>query len=132
MNFLHHPLEPCLVDSRVFVRAAVVGIVLQIALMVAVHFVAFIEQKGFLFGGMMISAAAGYFYAMDTGKGYFTSATIAAIVGGLCALIGVGVSVALQDAPTHIVPVFTTICVGTGAVGGLFGQMSANLKKIGF
>jgi hypothetical protein len=29
------------------------------------------------------------------------------------------------------VPLFTTICVVTGAVGGLFGQMSANLKKMG-
>ncbi|HEY4123362.1 MAG TPA: hypothetical protein VGM36_02035 [Rhizomicrobium sp.] len=120
-----------MIDIRVFVRAAIVGIVLQIGLMVAVHFVAFIEQQGFLLGGMTISAVAGYLYGMDTGKGYFTSATMAAIMGGLCALVGVGVSVALHDAPTHIVPLFTTICVVTGAVGGLFGQMSANIKKMG-
>jgi general stress protein CsbA len=124
-------MERFVVDIRVFTRAAVVGIVLQIALMVAVHFVAFIERQGFLLGGMTISAVAGYLYAMDTGKGYFTSATMAAILGGGSALIGVGVSVLLHDAPPHIVPLFTTICVVTGAIGGLFGQMSANIKKMG-
>lgn len=119
-----------MIDIRVFTRAAIVGIVLQIALMIAVHFIAYIERQGFLLGGMTISAVAGYFYGMDTGKGYFTSATMAAIIGGGSALIGVGVSVALHDAPLHIVPLFTTICVVTGAVGGLFGQMSANLRKM--
>jgi hypothetical protein len=118
-------------DIRVFVRAAIVGVVLEIVLMIASHFVLFIEQQGFLLGGMTISAVAGYLYAMDTGKGYFTSATMAAIIGGGSALIGVAVSVVLHDAPTRIVPLFTTICVVTGAVGGLFGQMSANLRKMG-
>ena len=123
--------ERFVIDIRVFIRAAIVGVVLQVALMVAAHFNAFVEQQVFLLGGMTISAVAGYLYGMDTGKGYFTSATMAAILGGGTALVGVGVSVALHDAPAHIVPLFTTICVVTGAVGGLFGQMSANLKKMG-
>ncbi|HWA31365.1 MAG TPA: hypothetical protein VG867_09710 [Rhizomicrobium sp.] len=118
-------------DIRVFIRAAIVGIVLQIVLMALVHFSRYVAQHVFLFGGMMITALAGYFYAMDTGKGYFTSATIAAILGGLCALCGVGLSVLLQDARQSVIPFFTAICVGTGAVGGVFGQMSANLKKMG-
>jgi hypothetical protein len=104
--------------------------VLQVALMVGAHFSTYIAQQGFLLGGMTICAVAGYLYAMDTGKGYFTSATIAAILGGFCALVGVGVSVALRDAPLHIIPMFTTICVMTGAVGGLFGQMSYNIKTM--
>jgi hypothetical protein len=119
------------IDLRVFIRAASVGIVLQIALMVAAHVLLLIEPQGFLLGGMTISAVAGYLYAMDTGKGYFTSATMAAIIGGISALIGLAVSIALQDAPTRVVPLFTTICVVTGAVGGLFGQMSANMKRMG-
>ncbi|HSM95664.1 MAG TPA: hypothetical protein VLT91_06455 [Rhizomicrobium sp.] len=129
MNFIQP--EHCVIDIRVFIRAAVVGTVLQVVLMVGAHFSALIERQGFLLGGMTISAVAGYLYGMDTGKGYFTSATMAAIIGGGAALIGVGVSVAMHDAPVHIVPLFTTICVVTGAVGGLFGQMSANLKKMG-
>ena len=123
--------ERFVIDIRVFIRAAIVGVVLQVALMVAAHFNAFVEQQVFLLGGMTISAVAGYLYGMDTGKGYFTSATMAAIIGGGSALIGVGVSVLLRDAPPHIVPLFTTICVVVGAVGGLFGQMSANIKKMG-
>ena len=119
-------------DIRVFVRAALVGIILQVVLMVLVHVSRYVAQHAFLLGGMMITAVAGYFYAMDTGKGYFTSATIAAIVGGLCALTGVGLSVLLQDARQSVIPSFTAICVVTGAVGGIFGQMSANLKKMGY
>jgi hypothetical protein len=122
--------EHFVIDIRVLVRTAIVGIVLQIVLMVAVHFSPYVAEHVFLFGGMTICAVAGYLYGMDTGKGYFTSATIAAIVGGVAALAGVGLSVALRDAPPHIVPMFTTICVVTGAVGGLFGQMSANLRKM--
>jgi hypothetical protein len=130
-EFLSPFPERLLIDTRVFIRAFIVGVVLEIALMIATHFIPFIERQGFLLGGMTISAVAGYLYAMDTGKGYFTSATMAAIVGGAAALIGVGISVAMRDAPTRVVPLFTTICVVTGAVGGLFGQMSANLKKMG-
>ncbi|MGN6516627.1 MAG: hypothetical protein ACTHLR_12410 [Rhizomicrobium sp.] len=120
-----------MIDVRILVRAAVVGVVLQIVLMVLVHVSTYFERHIFLLGGMTIAAVAGYLYAMDTGKGYFTSATIAAIVGGVCALIGVGFSVVLHDARQSVIPFFTAICVGTGAVGGLFGQMSANLRKMG-
>jgi len=122
--------EPVVIDVFIMIRAIIVGIVLQAVLMIAVHFIPYVAHHVFLFGAMMICATAGYLYAMDTGKGYFTSATAAAIVGGVTALVGVGLSVALRDAPTHIVPMFTTICVGTGAVGGVFGQMAANLKKL--
>ena len=119
-------------DIRVFTRAVIVGIVLQVALMVLVHVSPYVAQNGFLLGGMMITALAGYFYAMDTGKGYFTSATIAAIIGAVCAMIGVGLSVLLHDARQSVIPFFTTICVITGAVGGIFGQMAANLKRMGY
>jgi|GEM_PF-523042 hypothetical protein len=122
--------EHFVIDIPVLVRTVTVGIVLQVLLMVTVHFSPYVAEHVFLFGGMTICAVAGYLYGMDTGKGYFTSATIAAIVGGVAALAGVGLSVALRDAPAHIVPMFTTICVVTGAVGGLFGQMSANLRKM--
>lgn len=120
-----------MLDIRVFIRALIVGVVLEILLMIATHYSVFVERQGFLLGGMTISAVAGYLYAMDTGKGYFTSATMAAIIGGISALIGLAVSIALHDAPTRVVPLFTTICVITGAVGGLFGQMAANMKRMG-
>ena len=129
--FAHSSRGARVIDIKVFGRAVLVGIVLQIVLMLGAHVSVFIAEQGFLLGGMTICAVAGYLYAMDTGNGYFTSATIGALLGGLCGLVGVGVSVGLHDAQPRIIPLFTTICVVTGAIGGLFGQMSANLKKMG-
>lgn len=121
-----------MIDIKVLQRSLIVGIVLQLALAATSHFVAYIAKNYFLFGGMMISATAGYLYAMGSGKGYFSGATGGAIVGGLCALIGVGVSVLMHDAARTAIPLFTAICVLTGAVGGLFGQMAAKLRSMGY
>jgi hypothetical protein len=121
-----------LIDIRVLLRTAIVGIVLQLALALAAHYVAYVAKYYFLFGGMMISATAAYLYGMGSGKGYFSGATGGAIVGGACALIGVGASALMQDAAQSTIPVFTAICVLTGAVGGLFGQMAAKLRSMGY
>ena len=118
-------------DPKVFVRATLVGVVMQLVLMAGVHVSVYVAHNVFLLGGMTITAVAGYLYGMDTGKGWFTSATCGAIIGGICALAGVGTSVALKDAPQTVIPFFTAICVLTGAVGGLFGQMSANIRAMG-
>ena len=53
-------------------------------------------------------------------------------LGGVCALVGVGASVLMHDAAQAIIPLFTAICVGTGAIGGLFGQMAAKLRSMGY
>lgn len=118
-------------DLKVFVHATLVGVVMQLVLMAAVHFNAYVANNIFLLGGMTITAVAGYLYGMDTGKGWLTSATGGAIIAGICALVGVGTSVVLKDAPQTVIPFFTAICVLTGAVGGLFGQMSANIRAMG-
>jgi len=78
----------------------------------------------------MISATAAYLYAMDAGKGYFPGATAGAIVGGACALIGIAVSVMLGETASGLIPGATAVCVLTGAVGGLFGQMAANMREL--
>jgi general stress protein CsbA len=124
--------ERVLIDLKIFQRTLIVGIVLQLALAAASHYVAYIARYYFLFGGMMISATAGYLYGMGSGKGYFSGATGGAVVGGLCALIGVGASVLMHDAARTAIPLFTAICVLTGAVGGLFGQMAAKLRSMGY
>ncbi|HEY5338529.1 MAG TPA: hypothetical protein VIJ85_10015 [Rhizomicrobium sp.] len=121
-----------MIDTKILLRTGIVGIVLQFVLMLAVHFFTYIAQNIFLFGGMMIAATAGYLYAMHSGKGYFSGATGGAIVGGLCGLIGVSASVMMHDAAQTIIPLFTAICVLTGAVGGLFGQMAAKLRTMGY
>jgi hypothetical protein len=121
-----------LIDIKTLQRTLIVGIVLQLALAAGAHFIVYIAKNYFLFGGMMISATAGYLYGMGSAKGYFPGATGGAIVGGLCALIGVGASVLMHDAARTVIPLFTAICVLTGAVGGLFGQMAAKLRSMGY
>jgi hypothetical protein len=75
---------------------------------------------------MMISATIGYLYAQDVSKGYGRGACGGAIAGGTCALIGIAVSVLLGDMAPKVLVLRTLICVLTGAVGGLYGQMAAD------
>ena len=119
-----------MIDIRVLLRAAIVGIVLQLGLAVAAHYLADAKHY-FLFIGMMIVATAGYLFGMGNGKGYFSGATGGGIVG-LSALIGVGALVLMRDAARDIIPIFTAVCVVTGAIGGLFGQMAAKLRSLGY
>src|SRR6202012_4986815 len=91
----------------------------------------FLHSNMFLFALMMIAATSGYLYAADTGRGYFTGATAGADSGGLCGFAGIAISAALRDVPQSAIPLDTAICVLTGAVGGLWGQVSANMKRAG-
>jgi hypothetical protein len=116
------------IDRRILLRAFIVGTLLQVVMVVLGHFVPWVILHVFEFGGMMISATAGYLYAMDSGKGYFPGATAGAVAGGGCALIGISLSVVLGDLARPFIPFGTAVCVLTGAVGGLFGQMAANWR----
>jgi len=118
------------IEWKVLLRATVVGIVLQAAMYVVGHFSVWFAVNVFGFGGMMISAVAGYLYAMDTGHGYFPGATGGAIAGGLCGLVGIALSVVLGETVSSYIATGTAIAVMIGAVGGLFGQMAANLRAM--
>ncbi|MBV8798391.1 MAG: hypothetical protein JO208_01060 [Alphaproteobacteria bacterium] len=117
-----------MIDLRILLRAFIVGAVLQVFMFLLGHFVPWVVLHVFEFGGMMISATAGYLYAMDSGKGYFPGATAGAIAGGGCALLGISLSVALGDVADRVIPFGTAVCVLTGAVGGLFGQMAVKWR----
>lgn len=119
-----------MIELKPLLRAALVGIVLQVAMYVLGHYSAWVAANVFGFGGMMISAVAGYLYAMDTGNGYFAGATAGAIAGGLCGFIGIALSAALGDSETAFIATGTAIAVMIGAVGGLFGQMAARLRAM--
>lgn len=103
---------------------------LEVVLVVAGHFSQWVELHVFQFGGMMIAAIAGYLYGMHSAKGWGASAFAGAIAGGTCGIIGIAVAVVLQELPMLALIVGTLICVLTGAVGGLFGQMAANMRKL--
>ena len=102
----------------------------QIALYALGHYSNWVAAHVVGFGALMISASAGYLYAMDKGRGWFASATGGAIAGGICGLIGVALSVALGDMDQSFIAIGTTISVFVGAVGGLFGQMAANMRAL--
>lgn len=104
------------------------GTLSQVAMVVAGHFIPWIALHVFMFGGMTISAIVGYLYAQDAAKGYGRAALGGAIAGGVCALLGIAVSVMLDDTQPFVLVLGTAISTFTGAVGGVFGQMFISLR----
>ncbi len=117
-----------MIDAQILQRATIVGTVLQVAMVVLGHFFPWVRDNAFMFGGMMISAVAGYLYAMDFAAGYPRGALGGAIAGGVCALIGIALSVLLGDTKPFVIALGTAISVLTGAVGGLWGQLAARMR----
>ncbi|HVU22003.1 MAG TPA: hypothetical protein VHE09_14825 [Rhizomicrobium sp.] len=118
-----------MINARILQRATVVGTVLQLIMVVAGHFLPWIRDNAFMFGGMLISGVAGLLYARDAALGYGRGALGGAIAGGLGALIGIGVSVLLGDTLFSILALGTAISIVTGAAGGLWGQFGVFLKS---
>ena len=117
-----------MIDNSALRRAILVGTVSQVAMVVIGHFAPWVALHVFMFGGMLISAAVGYLYARDVTKGYGLGALGGAIAGGVCALLGIAVSVILGDTPPFVLALGTAISTLTGAVGGVVGQMSAGIR----
>jgi hypothetical protein len=132
MAFSLLPAEHFVIHFRSLFRATLVGIVIQLVMVAGAHFWPGLRVHYYLFALMMIAATAGYVYAADTGRGFFASATAGAIAGGICGFAALAISVLLRDIPQSFIPLDTAICVLTGAVGGLWGQVSANMKRAGW
>ena len=118
-----------MIDAKILQRSTTVGTALQLAMVVAGHFVPWVRDNVFMFGGMLISGVAGLLYARDAARGYMWGALGGAIAGGLCALIGIGLSVLLGDTPNFVLALGTAISVVTGAAGGHWGQFGVFLKS---
>jgi hypothetical protein len=119
---------PELVDNNALQRAIFVGTLLQIVFVLIAHFSVWIETHALLFAGMMTSATVGYLYAQEVAMGYARGAYGGAIAGGLCAFIGIAVSVLLGDMTGAMLIVRDLISILTGAVGGIYGQMAADWR----
>jgi hypothetical protein len=118
-------------DRAALQRAILVGTPLQMLTVLLGHFGGLLAAHaiGFLFAEMMISATVGYLYAQDVAKGYGRGAYGGAIAGGVCALVGIAVSVPLGDMTPDVLVLRTLICVLTGAVGGVYGQLAADWSR---
>jgi len=114
-----------MLNSKALQRATLVGTLLQLAMVVSGHFVPFIAEHVFMFGGMAISALAGLLYAREAAAGYGFGALGGALAGAVCALIGIAVSVLLGDTLAMILAIGTVSSAVTGAIGGLIGQAMA-------
>jgi hypothetical protein len=101
-----------------FTTATVIGTVLQLAMVIAGHWVEFIKVNVFALGGTLISLVAAVIYARLARVGRSRSAVQGALVGGLCALIGIGVSFALGDVTASIFLIGTASSAIAGAIGG--------------
>ena len=109
---------------RALLIATLIGTVLQIAMVVAGHSNKSIA-KLFAVGGMSISLVAGVIYAALAAGPTGSSLLGGTIAGGLCALIGIGVSYALQDVPASLLALGTASSAVTGAIGGWLGTLLA-------
>lgn len=110
-------------ETAALIRATGVGLVLQLAMVITGHVVVGLRDPGFAIGGTAFSFVAGLLFARLR-HGYWSSAiTGGAIAGGLCALIGIFVSVMLGDVPASLLMLGTFGSTIAGAAGGLLGRL---------
>lgn len=101
------------------IQMIVLGTIVQIAMVVSGHYVAFVKNHVFALGGMGISLLFGGLYARTAAETKGAAAAGGALVGGACALIGIAVSFMMGDVPAEVMIFGTLGSAVTGAVGGL-------------
>lgn len=104
-----------------FVRATLLGTVAQVAMVVAGHQIPAVADL-FAIGGMGISAIAGWIATKRQPASIAGAAGRGAIAGGVCAFIGIAVSLALGDVPASLLAMGTASSAVTGMIGGLIGR----------
>jgi hypothetical protein len=105
------------------VRSTVLATVLQLAMVIAGHYSPQIAGL-FALGGTGISTAGGLLCALWAGgtPSAASDAKAGAIAGGLSALIGIAVSVALGDVPAATLAYGTLFSAVGGILGGFIGR----------
>ncbi len=110
-------------NRKALINATVIGTVLQLAMIVAGHFIPFVRDNVFMLGGLAISLVAGLLYARAARGSWGDSLIGGLIAGGVCALIGIGASVAWGDTAQNILLLGTVSSAVTGLVGGAVGKV---------
>ncbi|MEX2570202.1 MAG: hypothetical protein WD737_02785 [Gemmatimonadota bacterium] len=106
------------VTSRPLAMALAIGTVLQLTMVIGGHYSPAVAML-FAVGGMLISMLAGTIYGVRSGAVGRAAAWGGALAGGGCALLGIGVSVALGDVPASVLLFGTMSSAVTGALGSL-------------
>jgi hypothetical protein len=110
-------------NQSALVRATGIGLLLQILMVVGGHFVPAIAGL-FALGGMGFSALAGWLYGRAAPEG-FQALLGGGFAGGLCAVLGIGVSVLLGDVPVSLLALGTASSVVTGVFGAAVAKIFA-------
>lgn len=111
-------------NRKALINAVVVGTIGQLAMVLAGHWVAGIQPL-YPILGTLISLVAGVLYARTVKGSWGDSLLGGALAGGLCALIGIAVSVLLKDTETNILLFGTGASAFGGVIGGAIGKLLA-------
>jgi hypothetical protein len=121
-----------MIETKALQRAITVGVLLQVTMVVLGHYVGWIVLHVYAFGGMMISGTAGFLYAQDVGAGYGPSALCGLIAGTVCGIVELVLIVLLRDMLPFALAIGIAVSALTGVAGGLWGQLSANMRRAGW
>lgn len=110
---------------QTLVIATGAGLGLQLFLVIAGHYAPFIRNNVFAVGGMGISLLAGAIYGWMAAQAWGPSMIGGLVAGGVCAVLGIAVSVALKDTPVPILAFGSIGSAVAGLVGGALGKWLA-------
>ena len=111
--------------NQALIIATGVGLIAQLAMVIAGLYVVFNKDNVFAIGGMVISLLAGLLFAKLAALGWTPSLVGGLVAGGACALLGIAVSVALKDTAPMILVVGTLGSAVAGLIGGAVGKLIA-------
>lgn len=121
------------VDTKISVRELAKwtawGTVFQVAMVAAGHYNEFVKNNLFAIGGMTISLVFGALYARAAARSKSGAALGGLVVGGVCALLGIAVSVLLRDVPASVLGFGTAGSAVAGLIGGLVTYVLPGAKK---
>ncbi|MDZ4318273.1 MAG: hypothetical protein U1A07_05440 [Phenylobacterium sp.] len=112
-------------NFRILLVATGIGLALQLAMVLAGHYVPFIKNNLFAVGGIAISLVAGLLYGKMAAEAWGPTLIGGLVAGGVCAFLGIGVSVALKDVPAPVLAFGTVGSAVAGLVGGAIGRWLA-------
>jgi 1,4-dihydroxy-2-naphthoate octaprenyltransferase len=110
-------------NRNALVKSLVIATALQLAMVLAGHWIAFIKDNLFAALGTAISILGAVHYARAARPPMAWAALGGAIVGALSGLVGILVSYVLKDVPVEVLWIGT----GAGAVGGAVAGTVARL-----
>jgi hypothetical protein len=109
-------------NVRTLLIATAAGLALQLAMVIAGHYVAFIKNNVFAVGGMGVSLLAGLVYGKLAAEAWGPSLIGGLVAGAVCAALGIAASVALKDTPAPVLAFGTMGSAVAGLIGGVLGK----------